>query len=66
MGKADVYPATSGKAQAAAYLAAYYGVPLSSCAFMCDDDNDIELAQRVGKAYCPSISSVCWRPGLTV
>ena len=66
LGKADVYPATSGKARAAEYLAKYYGVPLSSCALLCDDDNDLELALLVGKAYCPSIASVgfsSWRSG---
>jgi 3-deoxy-D-manno-octulosonate 8-phosphate phosphatase KdsC-like HAD superfamily phosphatase len=58
LGKADVYPATSGKAQVAGYLARHYGVPLEKSAFICDDDNDVELAKLVGRAYCPAISSV--------
>lgn len=58
LGMADIYPATSGKARVAEYLAEYYGVPLAKSAFLCDDDNDVELARLVGKAYCPAVSSV--------
>lgn len=31
---------------------------LSDSVFLCDDDNDMELAVEVGKAFLPSISSV--------
>lgn len=27
-------------------------------AFLCDDDNDMELAAEVGRAFLPSITSV--------
>jgi hypothetical protein len=35
-----------------------FGVPASRCALLCDDDNDLELAAIVGKAFLPSIGAV--------
>lgn len=35
----------------------------SDCVFLCDDDNDMELAAVVGKAFLPSITSVSQRTG---
>ena len=58
LGKADVYPSTSGKAAAGVYIAARFGASPADVVFLCDDDNDIELANAVGRAYLPSISSV--------
>lgn len=58
LGKADVYPSTSGKAAAARYMMQKWGAACEDCAFLCDDDNDIELAETVGRAFLPSVSSV--------
>lgn len=55
----DVYPAGSGKQGAAIQIARHFGADLCDCAFLCDDDNDIQLAKVVGKAYLPSVSAVC-------
>lgn len=57
LGHADFYPATSGKASAASYLMGLWGVTSADCVFMCDDDNDLELAQLVNKSFLPSITS---------
>jgi 3-deoxy-D-manno-octulosonate 8-phosphate phosphatase KdsC-like HAD superfamily phosphatase len=58
LGIADFYPKASGKEGAAAYLMEKFGVPASRCALLCDDDNDLELAAIVGKAFLPSIGAV--------
>lgn len=57
IGAADFYPATSGKVEAARYLIQKWGSVQSRCTFLCDDDNDIQLALAVGKAFLPNISS---------
>ncbi|KAL6774273.1 hypothetical protein ACKKBG_A24400 [Auxenochlorella protothecoides x Auxenochlorella symbiontica] len=57
LGALDVYPATSGKVSAARHLAARWGADLSRALFLCDDDNDLELAAAVGRAFLPSITS---------
>jgi hydroxymethylpyrimidine pyrophosphatase-like HAD family hydrolase len=59
LGAVDVYPATSGKKNAAKYLMEKFGghIDGTDSVFMCDDDNDIELAKAVSKAYLPSITS---------
>lgn len=54
----DFYPKASGKEGAAAYLMQKFGVPAGRCALLCDDDNDLELAAIVGKAFLPSIGAV--------
>lgn len=58
LGKADVYPAYSGKANAAVHIAKQMGVDMKDTAFLCDDDNDIDLAKVVGKAYMPTVAAV--------
>lgn len=58
LGKADVYPAHSGKANAAVHIAKQLGIDIKDCAFLCDDDNDIDLAKVVGKAYMPTVAAV--------
>jgi len=58
IGVADFYPDSSGKHMSAAYLMRRWGVPASSCVLLCDDDNDLQLAAVVGKAFLPSISHV--------
>jgi hydroxymethylpyrimidine pyrophosphatase-like HAD family hydrolase len=59
LGAVDVYSNTSGKKNAAVYLMGKFGGNTngSDSIFMCDDDNDIELAKAVSKAYLPSITS---------
>ncbi len=51
LGCADVFPSTSGKEAVGRHAAAALGVPLSDCAFLCDDDNDLPLAAAVGRAF---------------
>lgn len=58
LGMSDVYPAGSGKQGAAIQIARHFGADLCDCAFLCDDDNDIQLAKVVGKAYLPSVAAV--------
>jgi hydroxymethylpyrimidine pyrophosphatase-like HAD family hydrolase len=59
LGSVDIFPATSGKKNAAFYLMEKFEVKTDGqdSVFMCDDDNDIELAQAVRNAYLPSITS---------
>ena len=58
LGCVDVYPARSGKKNAAAYIADRMGgwELGRHAAFLCDDDNDIELAKCVNKVYLPGMS----------
>jgi hydroxymethylpyrimidine pyrophosphatase-like HAD family hydrolase len=57
IGAADFYPVTSGKVEAAKYLMSKWGSDPSQCTFLCDDDNDIQLALAVRKAFLPNITS---------
>lgn len=57
MGRADFYPAVAGKLGAAKYLMARFGATPATSTFLCDDDNDMELAAAVSKAFLPSISA---------
>lgn len=57
LGSLDIYPKTSGKLNAAIYLMKRFGSGPESSVFMCDDDNDIELALHVSRAYLPGITS---------
>eukprot|EP00775_Hariotina_reticulata_P006674 gene6674-6898_t len=56
IGVADFYPDSSGKHMAAAHLMRQWGVTANRCVLLCDDDNDLQLAAVVGKAFLPSIS----------
>ncbi len=58
VGAADFYPKTSGKCEAARYLLRRFEAQAADAAFLCDDDNDMELAAIVGKAFLPSVTSV--------
>jgi 3-deoxy-D-manno-octulosonate 8-phosphate phosphatase KdsC-like HAD superfamily phosphatase len=60
LGVVDFYPCASGKEGAAAYLMRKLGVPAGRCALLCDDDNDLQLAAIVGKAFLPSIGAVSY------
>ncbi|GFR53021.1 hypothetical protein Agub_g15713 [Astrephomene gubernaculifera] len=57
LGAADFYPATSGKVMAARHLMRRFSAAAPDCCFLCDDDNDLELAAEVGRALLPSITS---------
>ncbi|KAG2432634.1 hypothetical protein HXX76_008974 [Chlamydomonas incerta] len=57
LGAADFYPDTSGKVMAARHLMARFGAAAPDCSFLCDDDNDLQLAAEVGRAFLPSITS---------
>ncbi|KAL4438989.1 hypothetical protein ABPG77_006926 [Micractinium sp. CCAP 211/92] len=57
LGAADVFPATSGKENAARHLMQHFGAEPAECNFMCDDDNDLGLAALVRKAYLPGITA---------
>lgn len=56
LGKADVYPAGSGKANAAAHVLALEGVAASEAVAMFDDDNDLELGALVGRSFLPGVT----------
>lgn len=51
LGCADVYPATSGKRAVAEHVASSAGARVTASAFLCDDDNDLDLAAVVGRAF---------------
>lgn len=56
LGKADVYPKGSGKANAAAHiLSANQWSPEQAIA-MFDDDNDLEMGALVGRSYLPGVT----------
>ena len=59
LGCADVFATTSGKANVAAYVAQRFDLQLGapSVVFLCDDDNDVDLAQRVAKAFVVGVNS---------
>ncbi|KAG1658592.1 hypothetical protein FOA52_016204 [Chlamydomonas sp. UWO 241] len=57
LGAADFYPATSGKDMAAQYLMKKWSAEPANAVFLCDDDNDMELASIVGRAFLPTVSS---------
>ena len=56
LGCADVYPVTSGKDQVGRYVCEKLGIDLETTAFLCDDDNDLALASRVGRAFVVSVT----------
>lgn len=57
-GLTDFFPSRSGKRQAALYLAKEkFGIDPEFCAALCDDDNDIEMAEAVGHAFVTTFSS---------
>jgi len=56
LGKADIYPAGSGKANAAQHILNIKKLDSSEAVAMFDDDNDVELGQLCGKAYLPGIT----------
>jgi hydroxymethylpyrimidine pyrophosphatase-like HAD family hydrolase len=59
LGCADVFATTSGKANVASYVAARFDlqIGINRVVFLCDDDNDVDLAQRVAKAFVVGVNS---------
>lgn len=57
LGHADVFPATSGKENAAKYLMDKFDAAPSSSFLLCDDDNDIGLANLLSKVFVPGFTS---------
>lgn len=51
-------PRPRAQVMAARHLMARFGAPAPACSFLCDDDNDLQLAAEVGRAFLPSITSV--------
>lgn len=56
LGKADIYPAASGKANAAKHVLQILGVVSSDAVALFDDDNDIELGILCGASFLPSVT----------
>jgi hydroxymethylpyrimidine pyrophosphatase-like HAD family hydrolase len=56
LGKADIYPAGSGKANAAANVLRIKGWSPSDAVAMFDDDNDLELGALVGRSFLPGVT----------
>ena len=46
LGHVDVFPATSGKENAATYLMERFDASPASCFLLCDDDNDLGALSR--------------------
>ena len=57
LGAVDVYPAGSGKKAAGLFVARALGARPEQTAFLCDDDNDVDLATSVGLAVVPQCTS---------
>ena len=54
----DIFPATSGKENAARYLAAaVFDSEIAACASLGDDDNDLALAACVGRTFVPEVGA---------
>lgn len=64
LGAADIYPATSGKEKAALQLLAHYNISPDKSFCMCDDDNDLKMAEVVARAYVPQITSDSMRTAI--
>jgi hydroxymethylpyrimidine pyrophosphatase-like HAD family hydrolase len=56
LGKADIYPAGSGKANAAANILKIHGWSPNDAVAMFDDDNDLELGALVGRSFLPGVT----------
>ncbi|KAA8495133.1 hypothetical protein FVE85_3374 [Porphyridium purpureum] len=56
LGKADVYPSSSGKRNAAAYVLEVERIAAADSVAIFDDDNDIELGELVGRGFLPGVT----------
>lgn len=56
LGKADFYPAGSGKANAARHVLDLLNIKAENAVAMFDDDNDVELGALCGRSYLPGVT----------
>eukprot|EP00177_Eucheuma_denticulatum_P005018 GFKZ01009140.1.p1 GENE.GFKZ01009140.1~~GFKZ01009140.1.p1 ORF type:complete len:315 (-),score=46.53 GFKZ01009140.1:488-1432(-) len=56
LGKADFYPAGSGKANAASHILHLLSIPKEQGVAMFDDDNDLELGRLCGRSFLPGVT----------
>lgn len=56
LGKADVYPASSGKGNAARHILEIKKIDKGNAVALFDDDNDIELGNLCGKSFLPGVT----------
>ena len=61
LGCVDILPAASGKRNAGLYLVARVGARPETTSFLCDDDNDLELAAAVSEALLPQCTATSVR-----
>ena len=61
LGCVDILPAASGKLNAGLYLIGRLGARPESSTFLCDDDNDLELAAAVSEAVLPQCTAASVR-----
>uniref|UniRef100_A0A7S0WP63 Sucrose phosphatase-like domain-containing protein n=1 Tax=Pyramimonas obovata TaxID=1411642 RepID=A0A7S0WP63_9CHLO len=57
LGMADIYPSTSGKHSATRYLTEKKGFTADEVVCMCDDDNDLKMAEYCSHAYLPGMNA---------
>ncbi len=56
LGKADIYPLGSGKANAARHVLELKGWSAQQAVAMFDDDNDLELGALCGRSFLPGVT----------
>lgn len=56
LGKADIYPDSSGKANAARHILQIRNFKPEDSVAMFDDDNDLELGALVGRSFLPGVT----------
>lgn len=56
LGKADIYPATSGKANAAKHIVDILNIDRTNTVAIFDDDNDLELGVFCGRSFLPGVT----------
>lgn len=56
LGKADLYPKGSGKANAARHVLEMLGISADQSVAMFDDDNDLELGALAGRSFLPGVT----------
>lgn len=57
LGSLDIYPSTSGKSRAGIYLLTHFRSLPEDSILLCDDDNDLCLADLVSRVFLPTITS---------
>lgn len=56
LGKADIYPSGSGKANAAKHVLNITGIDSKDAVALFDDDNDLELGALCGRGFLPGVT----------